>query len=106
DRPTVSSLLSLLAARMPAEVPRRAELAELVPHHLFRDEDLVEDLAVVDLEGRPDELRHDRATTRPGPDRRPRAALLGTLHLEEQLLVHERAFFQTSSHVSSRQNRT
>jgi hypothetical protein len=79
---------------VPAEDPGRAELAELVAHHVLGAEDVDERPAVVDLERVPDELGHDRARPRPRPDRRPAARRGLQLDLAEQLLVHERTFFQ------------
>ncbi len=61
-------LLGGPAPAVAAEYPRRAELAQLVPHHVFRHEHLMERLAVVHHEGVPDELRHDGAGPPPGLD--------------------------------------
>src|SRR4051794_28537827 len=50
-----------LATGMAAEHAGRAELAELVPDHVLLHEHAEELVAVVHLEGVPDELRRDRA---------------------------------------------
>src|SRR5215217_5046571 len=57
-----------LLARVAAELAGRAELAELVPDHVFLHEHAQELVPVVHFERVPDELRDDRARTGPGLD--------------------------------------
>src|SRR5437660_10332608 len=58
-----------LAAAVAAEDAGRRKLAELVTDHVFRHEQLHELLAVVDLKGVADEIRHDHAVPRPSLER-------------------------------------
>src|SRR5262245_43432936 len=84
---------------MAAEDARRRKLAELVAHHVFGHEQLHEDLAVVNLKGVADEVRHDRAIARPGADRRAMAGALLSFHLGEQPFIEVRPFFPRSTHL-------
>src|ERR1700730_4387478 len=80
-----------LAAAMAAKNTRRRKLTQFMSHHVFRDEQLDELLAVVNLEGVADEIRHDHAVARPRLERllaRPHALDLG-----QQPLVHIRPTF-------------
>src|SRR3569623_1151139 len=65
------------AAAVTLEGACRGEFAELVPDHVFLDEDPDELVAVVHFEGVPNEFRDDRASPRPGLER-----LLGTVLIE------------------------
>src|SRR5690606_7214630 len=94
---------AFLLVRMAAEDPRRAELAQLVPDHVLGHEHVVEDAAVVHLEGEPDELRNDRAGARPGLQRLAASRLVQALHLLVQAFVDVRTFLQTASHAFTSQ---
>jgi hypothetical protein len=52
---------ALLLVRVTAEVPRKRELAELVPNHIFGHEDVWELATIMNLERMSYELRHNRA---------------------------------------------
>src|SRR5437867_164659 len=80
------------------EDPGWRKLAEPVAHHVFRDEDRVEDFAVVHVERQSDEIRRDHRTARPGLDWRLGPRLFGLRDLVGQMMVNERAFFYRSSH--------
>src|SRR5262245_49566963 len=94
-----AGLLLALAAAVSLEDASRGELAELVTDHVLDDKQPHELPAVVDEEGMADELRHDGAVARPRLDRLARTASLLLRHLLEQPFVHERAFFQRTTHV-------
>src|SRR5437899_2039908 len=85
----------LLTARVALEGPRRRELAELVADHVLGHEQPHVLLAVMDQEGRADELGDDRAVAGPGLDR---LADADPLDLREQPNVDVRAFFQGTTH--------
>src|SRR3954469_13789748 len=89
-----------LLAAVALEGPGRAELAELVPDHVFLHEDLDELVAVVDLERVADELRDDRAGGAPGLGGLLGAPLVEQRDLLEQLFGDERTFFGASAHKS------
>ena len=83
----------LRRGRMVLERARRRELAELVSHHVFRDVDRKELLPVVDVEIKPDEVRRNRRTARPGLDGLAVAAFLRGQHFVHQGRFHVVAFF-------------
>src|SRR5271157_3264041 len=68
------------------------ELAQLVADHVLRDVHGDEQLAVVDIEGVPDEIGGDRRAARPRLDRFARAGLDRLLDFLEQVVVDEEAF--------------
>ena len=70
-RPLTVYPLPFPFAAVAAEGPRRGELSQPVPDHFLGHEHLHVDLAVVDHERVPDELRHDRAGPGPRLDRAP-----------------------------------
>src|SRR5262249_24459103 len=84
-----------------AERPRHRELAQLVPDHVLGHEHVHEDPPVVDLEGVPDELRDDRAATRPCLDELALVLLVELLHPAVELLNDVRTFLQTPAHGAS-----
>lgn len=86
--------LCLRSGRMSTEHTCRAELAELVPHHVLSDEDVLEQLAVVNQEGMSDKLRHDRAVACPCLDRLLAVHLGELLDLAVESLLDVWAFFQ------------
>lgn len=51
---------------MASKCPCERELAQLVAHHIFDNENLVEYLAVVHQKGKTHELRNHGASSRPG----------------------------------------
>src|SRR5947207_3362828 len=75
------------------EDPGGRKLAEPVAHHVFRDENRVEDLAVVHVERQSDKIRRDHRTARPGLDWRLRPRLFSLHDLVGQMLVNERTLF-------------
>src|SRR5262245_34466277 len=83
---------------MTLEGPRRGELAQLVPDHVFRHVQLDERAPVVDGEVLADELRNDGTRPRPGLDRLAAAGGIGPRDLLEQPLDDVRAFLQGTSH--------
>ena len=92
--PLATHLDPLLLIGMTSEHPRQAELAELVPDHVFGAKDVDEMPAVVDLEGMADELWDDGAGASPGLDGVAPVLVAQSLNLAKQLLVNVRAFFQ------------
>jgi hypothetical protein len=70
-----------------------------VADHVFAHEHRRELLAVVNLEGEADELRHDGGAARPGLDRFATAAARGLFGLGEQITVNERAFPNGTRHI-------
>src|SRR5436305_9921107 len=80
-----------LAAAVTAEDAGRGEFAQLVADHVFRHEQLHELLAVVDLKGVADEIRHDHAVPGPGLERPPGGA--HALDLGKQALIDVRPSF-------------
>ena len=92
--PLATHLDPLLLIGMTSEHPRQAELAELVPDHVFGTKDIDEVSAVVNLEGMANKLRDDGAGAGPSLDGDAPILLAQPLHLVEQLLINIRAFFQ------------
>src|SRR5690606_30618798 len=86
--------LGLGSCSVLTEGTRRAELAQLVPHHVLGHEDAVEHATVMYQEGVTHELRHHRARAGPRLDRFPPVHLVELLHLSVELLVDVRTFFQ------------
>src|SRR6266516_927561 len=82
------------------EDPGWRKLAEPVAHHVFRDEDRVEDFAVMHVERQSDKIRRDHRTAGPGLDWRLGPRLFGLHDLVGQMLVNERSFFYPSSHMA------
>src|SRR5665213_2366568 len=74
------------------------ELAELVADHVLRDVHGYEVLAVVDVEGVPDEVGGDRRAARPRLDRLAAARLYRLLDLLEQVVINEKAFLDGTCH--------
>ena len=84
-----------------AEHPRRRELAELVAHHVLRDVDRDELVAVVHGERVADELRRDRAAARPGLEHVLLAAAVHRLDLLARAMSTTYGpFFDRSRHGS------
>src|SRR4051812_47999222 len=90
-------LLLAAPAAVATERSRGSKFAQLVPHHVFGHENLDVQLAVVDHKRVAHEFWHDRAGAGPSLDRVLRA-VPHAFHLLEQLGVHERTFFERSSH--------
>src|SRR3954453_12021609 len=97
--------LSLSAAPRPAVVldvalegPRRGELAQLVPDHALGDEHRDVLATVVHGDRVPEHVRDDRRATRPRLDHVLAALVVLVVHLLEQVVVDERALFQTAWH--------
>ena len=74
------------------------KLPEFVTDHVFRDEDGIENLAIVNEERVTDEIRGNRRTSRPGLDRFFRRGIVHFIDFFEEMLVNERTFFQGSTH--------
>ncbi len=83
---------------MALEDPRRRELAELVPYHIFSHENLMEHLPVVHQERETDELGNDRTSSRPGLYRLTGTGSRQLVDLDEQLLIDVWSFFERSCH--------
>ena len=75
------------------ERAREGKLAEAMTDHVFRDENRVENLAVVNVERQPDEIGRDHRATRPGLDRLLRLGFLRLDNFIEQMPIDKRAFF-------------
>ena len=93
-----SLLLAALTA-VPTESTGRCKLAELVADHIFRYEHFDVSLAVVNHEGRSNELWNDRASTRPSSDRLTVTLFTRLQQLCEQLGLYERPLFCRTSHL-------
>ena len=79
---------------MAVEGTGRGEFAETVSDHVLGDEHGNEDLAVVHVEGVPDELGEYHGTAGPGLDRLLGAAgLFHAFDFFDQMIVHKRTFF-------------
>src|SRR5690606_25858758 len=89
---------TFLLVRVAAEHTRQTELTQLMTDHILRHEDVIEMAAVMNLERVTDELRHNRASARPGPQWPSLARLIHRLHTAIQLLIYEWTFFQRTSH--------
>ena len=74
------------------------KFAELVPDHVFRHEDGIENLAVVDEEGVADKIGRDERAARPGLDRLLDGGNGHLLDLHHEVIVNERAFFEGAGH--------
>src|SRR6201995_1932047 len=85
-----------LAAAMATEDPRRRELAELVPDHVFLNEHAKVLVPVVNLKRMAHELRDDRAGARPGLERLLCTILVQLGNLLVEFLIYIRAFFRAS----------
>src|SRR5438552_813933 len=86
---------------VPAEDPGRHELPELVTHHVFRDIDRNELVAVVHRQRVADELRQHRRAARPGLEHALLAAAVHPLDLLHQRVDHVRTFANRTSHERS-----
>lgn len=76
------------------ELAGRAEFAEAVTNHVFRDVDRGEVFAVVHHEGVTDEIRGDHAGTGPGFDRFFLIGRIEFVDFDQQFLLNKRAFFE------------
>src|ERR1700710_2776439 len=83
------------------EGPRRSELAELVADHRLGDEHRDVLAAVVHGDRVPEHVGDDRRTARPGLDDGLGALVVGDIHLFEQVVIDERALFETAWHLLS-----
>src|SRR5215469_16753088 len=92
--------LRLLVRGVAVERARRRELAELVAHHVFRDEHRDVLLAVVDAESEAHELRQDRRAPRPGLDHFLASTFARGFCFLEQIAVDKRAFPNRTGHIS------
>lgn len=71
-----------------------AEFTQLVTHHVFGDENSVENPAVVNVEGHPYELRSDRRATRPRLDWSPSLGILRFVDPSLQAGINIRTLFE------------
>src|ERR1700712_5189178 len=83
------------------EGPRRSELAELVTDHRLGDEHRDVLAAVVHGDRVPQHVGDDRRAARPGLDDGLGAFVVGDVHLLEQVVIDERALFETAWHLLS-----
>src|SRR5215207_8536762 len=89
-------------ARVPAEGPRRRELAEPMAHHVLRDQHRHVPPAVVHRDDQSHHVRHHRRGARPGADRLPLPAAHHGLDLLHQALFDEGPLLRRSAHLSLR----
>ena len=82
-----------LAAAVSPESPGGSELAQFVPHHVFRHEQLDELAAIVDQERLPDKIGNNGAIARPGFQWFLVAFALLLIHFRQQALVHVWSLF-------------
>ena len=94
-------LSTLPAAAMPAEHSRRAELAKLMAHHIFGNQNSVKDFSIVNQKHSPNELGHYRARPPPRLDGVVVARVDSFLNLLVKLFVNVWAFFCASGHYSN-----
>jgi hypothetical protein len=76
----------------------RGKFPELVADHVFRDENGVENLAVVDHEGVADEVGRDEGAARPGFDWLLDVRNGHFLDFHEKMRIDKGAFFETTGH--------
>ena len=76
------------------ELAGRAEFAEAVTNHVFRDVDRGEVFAVVHEKGVTDEIRRDHAGAGPGFDRFFLISRIKFVDFDQQFLLNKRAFFE------------
>jgi len=88
--------LSLGPCRVRSEHSCGRKLTQLMPHHIFRDKNLMEHFSVMHHERMPNKLRDDGAATRPRFHRLFAVLLIQTLHLQIELVINVGAFFQRS----------
>src|SRR3712207_3534390 len=74
--------------------PRRRKLAELVTNHVLGHEDRGKNLAVVDHEGVPNEIRRHHRAARPGLDRLLDPGRIHFVDLLEKMRLNEGSFLQ------------
>ena len=74
------------------------EFTQLMTNHVFRDENRVENFAVVNQKGMPDEVRSNGRTPGPRLDRAFDAGIVDFVDLFEEMLLDERTFFKRSAH--------
>src|SRR5437867_2903245 len=86
---------------VPAEDAGRHELAQLVTHHVFRDVDRDELVAVVHRERVADELRQHRRAPRPRLEHALLAAAVHPLDLPHQRVDDVRTFANRTGHERS-----
>src|SRR5579872_5737046 len=84
--------------RVPFELPGRGELAQLMPHHVFRDIHLNELLAVMHRDGMANELRQNRRTPRPGLHDLFLVSVVQDVDLLFQMTVGKRPFLNGTAH--------
>jgi hypothetical protein len=77
---------------MSAEVSGQGKFTETVTNHIFGNEDIFEDLAIMDGEGEANKLRRDLTTTRPGFDGFLFSGHLKTLNFGNELFVDKWSF--------------
>jgi len=91
--------LSLVAfAAVTLKCPGRGELAKLMTNHIFCDQNLHVLAPIMNHKGQVNELRNDRAPTRPGFNRFLPATLALLLNFEVKLRIDVRAFFTAATH--------
>ena len=88
---------------MTLENTGQSEFTEAVTNHIFRGIDAHEILAIVDEEGVADEIGRDHGGASPGLDGALAAfRLIHLVHLIEEGLLNEGAFFQGTCHKKIR----
>ena len=84
---------------MTLEHSRKREFAQFVSHHVFSDENRIENLTVVHEEGLPDKFRSDCGTARPGLNWPLDSGIVDFVDLFEEVLLDERPLFERSAHT-------
>src|SRR6266480_515257 len=92
--------LHLAIPRVRLEGARRGELAQLVSHHVLRDQHRNVLAAVVHGDGQTHHLGHHGGAARPGLDRLAVVPRGSHLHLPGQVQINERALLQRTWHVA------
>ena len=77
----------------------RRKLTELVSHHVFSNEDRIENLAVVHEEGLTDKFRSDCGAAGPSLDWPLNSRIVDFVDLFEEVLLDERPLFERSAHT-------
>ena len=87
-----SEILLSLSSRVSLKRTRWSELTQLVPHHIFRDIDGEEGLAIVDIEVQTNKVWCDRRTARPCLNRLAIIVRLSRLYLLCQVSINKKTF--------------
>lgn len=83
-----------IVSAVTTKLTSRRKLAQLVSHHVLRDENRGEFLAIVDEEVVTHEFGGDHGSARPSFDRTLLSGRIHSVDFEEKLVFDKRSFFQ------------